>query len=40
MLKIVSWNIARRAEPWRVLLESDADIALLQKAAPPPNDIG
>ena len=38
-VKIVSWNIARRAEPWRRLLDMDADVALLQEAAPPPNDV-
>lgn len=37
MLKIVSWNIAHRPEPWRELVKSDADVALLQEAkAPPP----
>ncbi len=36
MLKIVSWNIARRKEPWRRLLESGADVALLQEASRPP----
>ena len=38
-MKIVSWNIARRAEPWRRLLDMDADVALLQEAAPPPGDV-
>jgi endonuclease/exonuclease/phosphatase family metal-dependent hydrolase len=39
MLKLVSWNIARSREPWRVLIDADADIALLQEATPPPADI-
>lgn len=39
MLKILSWNIAHRAEPWRRLLESDADVALLQEAKAPPVEI-
>ena len=38
-MKIVSWNIARRDEPWRLLLEMDADVALLQEAAEPPPDV-
>ena len=38
-VKILSWNIARRAEPWRRLLDMDADVALLQEAAPPPDDV-
>ena len=36
---VVSWNIARSHEPWRQLLRMDADIALLQEAAPPPDDV-
>ena len=39
MTKIISWNIARRREPWRHLLDMDADIALLQEAAEPPPEI-
>ncbi len=39
MLKIVAWNIARRPESWRYLLDTDADIALLQEAAAPPADV-
>lgn len=38
-MKIISWNIARRAEAWRALAGSDADIALLQESAAPPHDI-
>ena len=35
MAVTVSWNIARRHEPWRQMLRMDADVALLQEAAPP-----
>jgi endonuclease/exonuclease/phosphatase family metal-dependent hydrolase len=39
MVKLISWNIARQAAAWRELADSDADIALLQEATPPPADI-
>lgn len=39
MLKIVAWNIRHRAESWRFLLNTDADIALVQEAAAPPPDV-
>ena len=35
----VSWNIAKRHEPWCQLLEMDADVALLQEAGQPPPDV-
>ena len=35
----MSWNIAKRQEPWRELLEMDADVALLQEAVSPPSDV-
>ncbi len=38
-MKIISWNIARRLECWRCLLDKDADLALLQEAAMPPPDV-
>lgn len=38
VLRTLTWNIARRADAWRLLLDSDADIALLQEAAEPPPD--
>lgn len=38
-IKIVSWNIAGRRKPWHVLIDMDADIALLQEARPPPRGI-
>ena len=36
---VVSWNIAKRHEPWRQLVQMDADVALLQEATPPPDDL-
>ena len=39
MIRVVSWNIAKRQEPWRHLLRMDADVALVQEAAPPPEDV-
>ena len=38
-ITVVSWNIAKRHEPWRQLLQMDADVALLQEAMPPPDDV-
>ena len=38
-MKIVSWNIAHRHEPWYCLLDMDADIALLQEAGEPPPEV-
>ena len=35
MIRIVSWNIARRRAPWETLLAMDADVALLQEARRP-----
>ncbi len=36
-MRIVSWNIAHRAEPWRALADDESlDVALLQEATPPP----
>lgn len=39
MTKIVSWNLARRDEAWRALLKADADVALVQEASAPPDDV-
>ncbi len=41
MIKLICWNIARRHDPWRSLVknESKADIALLQEARLPPEDV-
>lgn len=38
-MKLVSWNIAHRDEAWRRLLDTDADVALLQEATEPPPDV-
>ena len=38
IVKIVSWNIARRAECWEHLIDMGADVALLQEAAEPPTE--
>ena len=38
-VRVVSWNIGKREEPWRQLVEMDADVALLQEAGSPPGDI-
>lgn len=37
--RIVCWNINKRKEPWRQLLQMDADIALLQEAGQAPSDV-
>ena len=43
MIKVVSWNIAKRHQPWRELVEmadnGDADLALLQEVGSPPGDL-
>ena len=36
---VVSWNIAKRREPWRHLVEMGADVALLQEAGKVPTDV-
>lgn len=38
-MKLISWNIAHREEAWRRLLDTDADVALLQEATEPPPDV-
>ena len=38
-LRLISWNIAKRASAWRHLLEGGADVALLQEANAPPADV-
>ena len=42
-IKIVSWNIFKRHDPWRELANmagrGDADVALLQEAGKPPDDL-
>lgn len=43
VIKVVSWNIGRSAEPWRELAQmaeaGDVDVALLQEAGMPPDDV-
>lgn len=39
MMKMIAWNIARRDEAWRCLLDSNIDIALLQEATEPSVDV-
>ena len=38
-IKVVSWNIATMHQPWRELLEMDADVALLQEVGTVPDDV-
>ena len=38
-MKIISWNMAHRHEPWRCLLGMGIDLALLQEAGKPPPDV-
>jgi exonuclease III len=38
-MKLISWNIAGRKEAWHRLLDTDADVALLQEAREPPPDV-
>ncbi len=38
-LKLISWNMAHKQESWRCLLDMDIDLALLQEACRPPDDI-
>lgn len=43
MIKIVSWNIAKRARPWHELVEmaerGEVDVALVQEAGTPPKEL-
>ncbi len=39
IIKVVSWNIRKSHAPWRQLLDMDVDVALLQEAAEPPEDV-
>jgi len=38
-MKLVTWNMAHREGSWHFLLESDADIAMLQETPRPPRDL-
>ncbi len=41
---VVCWNIGKGAEPWRELAamarRGEADVALLQEAGSPPDELG
>lgn len=39
MLKVISWNMAHRPELWRTLRDADVDLALLQEACAPPEEV-
>ena len=39
MIKVVCWNIATMSDPWRELIEMDADVALLQEVGTVPEDV-
>ena len=39
MLHLMSWNINQQRAPWQKLVNSDADVALLQEAKPPPSEL-
>ena len=38
-MKVISWNLARKVDAWRQLVDSEADVALVQEAAQPPDDV-
>ncbi len=38
-MKIISWNINRKAEAWYSILDSGADVVLLQEATEPPPEV-
>ena len=38
-MKIISWNMQRKHDSWRCLLDMDIDLALLQEAGKPPPDV-
>ncbi len=38
-VRVVSWNIDGRIAPWHFLVAMDADVALLQEAGQPPEDL-
>ena len=39
MISVVSWNINKQLAPWRELVQMDADVALVQEAWQPPEDV-
>ena len=38
-MMIISWNMQRKHDSWRCLLDMDIDLALLQEAGKPPPDV-
>ena len=38
-VRFVSWNMAHKQESWRYLLDMECDLALLQEACRPPDDV-
>ena len=38
-IKVVCWNIAKMHDPWRELVQMDADVALLQEVGTVPEDV-
>ena len=38
-MKLVCWNIQHKRDSWRFLIGTDADVALLQEARKPPEDV-
>jgi endonuclease/exonuclease/phosphatase family metal-dependent hydrolase len=38
-MRIVAWNIGHRSQSWYEVMETGADVALLQEACQPPRDI-
>ncbi|MYD37158.1 MAG: hypothetical protein F4X20_09210 [Dehalococcoidia bacterium] len=39
MIRVVSWNIAKRHDSWRELVKMDADVALVQEGGWLPDDV-
>jgi hypothetical protein len=38
-IKIITWNMAHNAANWQTVLDSNIDVALLQEALVPPNQL-
>ena len=38
-LKLISWNMAHKADNWHALIDSSIDVALLQEAVVPPDEL-
>ena len=39
MIRVVSWNIAKRQTPWSELVNMGVDVALVQEGGQPPDDL-